>query len=253
MCRPAANGGRRCPGGHSTSRSAQTARQRLSRARRALAQAEAAHSDPAAITAARERVDEAQDCVTAVREIAGVDQPDIPNAAGLRRAERDALSTYTGGEFLSINRYVQDGYQLPAYAADDRDYARYMRQKVAALERAVNRSRLTGPTDATRAIGTGTADMVYGPVGSLVGQTVTEHRFTSTTLDSTPPPGLGDVTLTYHLDAGTKALDVNNSGVACKEDEHELLLAPHQSFTVLSDALVEGKRVIHLHSTGDVT
>lgn len=66
MCRSLAHGGRRCDGGHSASRPAQTARQRLCRARKALANAEAS-GDPAAISQARDRMHAAQQCVQAHR------------------------------------------------------------------------------------------------------------------------------------------------------------------------------------------
>ncbi|MEV0826377.1 helix-turn-helix domain-containing protein [Nonomuraea rubra] len=62
MCRSQEQGGRRCPGGHSSSRTAQAARQRLCRARKALVAAEAASSQagaaaaPAGIVEARVRV-----------------------------------------------------------------------------------------------------------------------------------------------------------------------------------------------------
>ena len=50
-----------------------------------------------------------------------------------------------GGLSSSINRYVQNGYQLPPHMmADDRDCARETRQAAAALKQAVNRSPLSG-------------------------------------------------------------------------------------------------------------
>ncbi|MBP2330624.1 hypothetical protein JOF56_011009 [Kibdelosporangium banguiense] len=240
MCRP---GGRRCPGGHSASRKAQAARQQLCRARKALARAEASN-DQAAIDRARERVEDAQDTVTAERIIAGADTPDTPNQAGLYRAERQAVSGYTGGLSASINRYIQNGYQVDGYGADDKEYTREMRQTARALERAINRSTVDTPTTATRAIHAETADQVYGPVGSMVGQTVTEARCTSTTKGTTPLEGFGDVTVHYELAPGTKALDVNASGVAAKRDENELILGPHQPFHMTSDRIVNGRRVI---------
>jgi hypothetical protein len=56
------------------------------------------------------------------------------------------------------------------------------------------------------------------------------------------------VTVHYDLAPGTRALDINNSGVSCKKDEHELLIGPHQTFVVVSDELEAGKRVIRLQS-----
>lgn len=247
MCRSSAEGGRRCPGGHVTSREAQNARQQLCRARRALASAEAS-GDSTRIAQAQERVLEAQDTIQAVRILAGTDQPDVPNAAGLRRAEREAVSVYAGGEFLSINKYVENDYQVPAYAADDREYVRHMRATTAALKRAVNRSKLAERTQSTRAIPAHTAEQAYGPIGSGLGQTITENRFSSTTTNATPDPTFGDVTVNYDLAPGTRALDINASGVPCKEDEKELLIGPHQDFVKVSDELVAGKRVIGLQS-----
>jgi hypothetical protein len=59
MCRSKAQCPRpRCPGGHGDTREMQTARQRLSRARRALEQAEATGDQPG-ITLHRERLAEA--------------------------------------------------------------------------------------------------------------------------------------------------------------------------------------------------
>lgn len=247
MCRAAAEGGRRCPGGHSTGRDAQTARQRLSRARRALAGAEAS-GDPATVSAARTRVEDAENHVKVVKILAGADRPDLPNHAGLRRAEREALSNYTGGEFMAINTYVRNGYQLPRYQTEDRDYVRHMRATVAALKRAVNRSKLDTPARAIRSMYPGTAENAYGPVGSLTGQVITEDRFASATLNDAPLKGFGDVTLTYDLAPGTRALAVNDTGVPCNQNENELLIGPHQSFRVVSDRLVDGQRVIHLQS-----
>ncbi|MEV4317102.1 ADP-ribosyltransferase [Actinocrispum sp. NPDC049592] len=182
----------------------------------------------------------------ALKVIAGTDTPDQPNQAGLRRAEREAVSAYTGGSFRTINEYVANGNQPPAHAADDKDYAHQMRQQARALERAVNRSRLDAPATATRAIHPDTAERVYGPIGSQIGQTITEPRFTSTTKGDTPLDGFGNVTIHYDLAAGTKALDVNASGVPCKQDENELLLGPHQPFRVTSDQIVNGRRVLHM-------
>lgn len=247
MCRALAEGGRRCPGGHSTTRDAQNARQRLCRARKVLAAAQAA-GDQAAIKDARERVADAEVAIAVARILAGADQPDVPNSAGLRAAERAAVSAYTGSGYAVINQYVKDGYQVPAYLADDRDYVRQMRATVSALKRAVNRSKLTAPTTATRAVWSATAEQVYGPVGSAVGRTLVEDRFTSTSLNPIPPRESGDVTIICRLAAGTRALDINASGVACNRDEAELLLGPHQRFRVLADELVNGRRVIHMES-----
>jgi len=248
MCRSLADGGHRCPGGHGDSRDAQRARQRLCRARKALAKAQA-DNNPARIAEAHEKVADAEDLIDAVRVLAGTDRPDVPNAAGLRRAEREAVSGYTGGEFVSINKYVENGYQVPSYAADDREYVRYMRQTVAALKRSVNRSKLTERTKATRAVPSSVAEQAYGPVGSRVGQQFTEHRFTSATKNATPDKAFGDVTVNYDLAAGARALDINSSGVPCKDGENELLIGPHQDFVKVSDELVAGKRVIDLRST----
>lgn len=247
MCRSLGQGGRRCPGGHSVNRAAQNARQRLCRARRALTTAEAA-GDPTRIAQAREQVLDAQDDVAAARILAGADQPDVPNAAGLRRAERESVSAYTGGDFTAINAYVENDYQVPSHAADDRDYVRHMRQTVAALKRAVNRSKLAERTSATRAIHAETAERAYGPIGSRVGRKVTENRFTSATINATPNPAFGDVTIHYDLAPGTRALAVNTAGVPCKEDENELLIGAHQDFVMISDAVVAGTRVISLRS-----
>ncbi|WP_327591416.1 hypothetical protein OHA25_60985 (plasmid) [Nonomuraea sp. NBC_00507] len=245
MCRSRAEGGRRCPGGHTSSRDAQTARQRLCRARRALEATEAT-GDAQAIAAAHQRVADAQEGVTAARILAGADQPDPPNAAGLYRAERQALSAYTGGESASINQFVQNGYQVPDHLADDRDYVRLMRQQVAALKRAVNRSKLTTQTKAAQAVPAAVAEQIYGPVGSGVGQTVTQDRFVSLTVDHAPSEVFGDVFIYWHLPVGTRALDVNASGVPCKRDERELLLGPHQPFLKARDELIDGRRVIHM-------
>ncbi|MFD9964872.1 ADP-ribosyltransferase [Amycolatopsis sp. NPDC058986] len=224
------------------------ARNRLWRARKALTAAEAAN-DPARTACARERVREAEDGIEAVKILSGANQPDVPNAAGLRRAEREAVSGYTGGEFGAINKYLENGNQVPSYAADDRDYVRHMRQTVSALTRAVNRSKLATRTAATRAIPAATAMQVYGPVGSRVGQTITERRFTSTTTNGAPDPTFGNVTITYDLAPGTRALDINSSGVPCAQGENELLIGSHQDFVVAADEMVAGKRVIRLHST----
>lgn len=62
MCRSLIEGGRRCPGGHSSTRQAQAARQRLCRARKALAAAQAA-DDHAAAVAAQRRIDDAEQAV----------------------------------------------------------------------------------------------------------------------------------------------------------------------------------------------
>ena len=247
MCRSQAEGGRRCPGGHSASREMQRARQSLCRARRALAEAERA-DDPAALGAARERITEAENRIHVARILTGADEPDPPNQAGLCRAERDAVSGYTGGLSSSINRYVQNGYQLPSYMAEDRDYAREMRQTVAALKRAVNRSPLPDRATATRAIQAMVAESVWGPVGSMVGQTFTSDRFVSATWNPVPSDEFGDVTVVYDLAPGTKALDINSSGVPCKQDENELLIGPHQDFRVASDQMEAGSRVIRVQS-----
>lgn len=249
MCRSQAEGGRRCPGGHSASREMQRARQRLCRARRGLAEAEQAN-DQAAIGTASERVAEAEKSVHVARVLTGANEPDPPNHAGLRRAERAAVSGYTGGLSSSINRYVQNGYQLPPFDVDDRDYERQMRQTVAALERAVNRSPLPVPATATRAVQAMVAESVWGPVGSMVGQTFTSDRFVSATWNPVPSDEFGDVTVVYDLAPGTRALDINSSGVPCKEDENELLIGPHQDFRVVSDQMQAGSRVIRLQSAG---
>jgi hypothetical protein len=249
MCRSQAEGGRRCPGGHSDSREMQRARQRLCRARRALAGAERG-DDQSAIGTARERVTEAQKGIHVTRILTGADEPDPPNHAGLRRAEYDAVSGYTGGLSSSINRYVQNGYQLPPYMAEDRDYAREMRRTVAALERAVNGSPLPAPATATRAVQAMVAESVWGPVGSMAGQTFTSDRFVSATWNPVPSDEFGDVTVVYDLAPGTRALDVSSSGVPCKQDENELLIGPHQDFRVVSDQMEAGSRVIRVQSAG---
>jgi hypothetical protein len=247
MCRSLAEGGRRCPGGHADNADAQRARQRLCRARRSLATAQA-EGDTAAITVAQERVAEAEDGVVAVRILAGADQPDEPNSAGLRRAERTAVSVYAGGEFGAINSYVENGYAVPTHAASDREHVRYMRRTVAALKRTVDRSPLRERTAAVRAIPSATMQVIYGPVGSMVGQTITENRFTSSTRNATPDKTFGDGVVRYDLAPGTKALDINGSGVPSKQDENELLIGPHQDYIVVSDKMVVGQRVTELRS-----
>ncbi|MGW3353271.1 hypothetical protein ACWDA3_59140 [Nonomuraea rubra] len=66
MCRSLDEGGRRCPGGHSSTRHAQTARQRLCRARKTLASAEAS-GDPDRIRSARQRVQDAETTVATIK------------------------------------------------------------------------------------------------------------------------------------------------------------------------------------------
>jgi hypothetical protein len=227
----------------------QRARQRLCRARRALAEAQRA-DDQAAIGTARERITEAENGIHVARILTGANEPDPPNHAGLRRAELDAVSGYTGGLSSSINRYVQNGYQLPPHMAGDRDYNREMRQTAAALKRAVGRSPLPAPATATRAIQAMVAEAAWGPVGSMVGQTFTEDRFVSATWNPVPSDEFGDVTVIYDLAPGTSVLDINSSGVPCKEDENELLIGPHQDFRVMSDQMKAGSRVIRLQSAG---
>jgi ADP-ribosyltransferase exoenzyme len=173
----------------------------------------------------------------------GDDQP-----KPLSRGEREAVSVYTGGSFLSINAYVQNGYRVPSYAEDDQKFVRYMATTVADLERAVNRSVVDEPTAACRATRKMWADQEYGPVGSKVGQIITVPRFSSTTMNPEPDRAFGDVVIRYQLAPGTKALEIIKTGVSCIKSENELLLGTHQAFRVLSDRIVSGQREIHMES-----
>ncbi|MEU8364966.1 helix-turn-helix domain-containing protein [Nonomuraea sp. NPDC048882] len=95
MCRSKEHGGRRCPGGHSSTRQAQAARQRLSRARKALSAAQAA-GDPAAIRSVLDRLDDATRSQLAAalpaRE-AGDVTPTPPTSPPTRKSEMAATTT----------------------------------------------------------------------------------------------------------------------------------------------------------------
>lgn len=214
-------------------------RQRLSRASRGLARA-VATGDPAKIAAAVAKQEAvARSVLTEVSTPASRTAEPVATAAE-QAGERRAVSVYTGGEFTSINAYVQAGYQVPSWASDDQKFVGYMAETVTALERAVDRAKLTTQTRVTRAIWSTTADDVYGPVGSQIGQTVSEARFTSTTTTAEPSASFGDVKIVFHLAPGTSALDVTTAGVPVKAGEHELLLGPHQPLRIVSDHIAEG-------------
>lgn len=240
MCRAQ---GRRCDG-PSNGRARVAARVRLHRARQALDAANAA-GDRAARARAAQRIHEARTALAC--DTTG----DVTAAGGpvpLAAEERRALSNFVGGEFISVNNYIENGYRVPSYAADDREFVRHMADEVASLERAVDRSVLDTTTEVTRATWTMWAEREFGPVGSGLGEVVTVHRFQSTTFDAEPDPKHGDVTVRYRLAPGTRALDVVRSGVSCDQSERELLIGTHHSFRKVADRMVGGRRVIELET-----
>jgi hypothetical protein len=109
MCRSSAQGGRRCPGGYSHTRANQAARQRLSRAHRALHTAETT-GDPSAVATARRRLDTARTAVADTRTAAvALRSPLVlPMPAGAPVTERrlggsvaeTSLVTYADGTTL---------------------------------------------------------------------------------------------------------------------------------------------------------
>lgn len=240
MCRAQ---GRRCDG-PSNARAKVAARVRLHRARQALDAANAS-GDREGRARAAQRIHDA-------RMALACDHAGDGTAAGgpvsLAADERRALSNFVGGTFISVNNYIENGYRVPAYASDDREFVRHMADEVASLERAVNRSVLDTATEVTRATWTMWAEREFGPVGSGLGEVVTVARFQSATFDAEPDPKHGDVTVRYRLAPGTRAVDVVGSGVSCDQSERELLIGPHHSFRKVEDRMVGGRRVIELES-----
>lgn len=167
----------------------------------------------------------------------------------LSAEERSAVSYYTGMGYSMMNRYVQLGFTMPGYYADDAEYTDLIARHVRNLESAIDRFPEVRAMRLTRMIPSDTADKVFGPVGSKVGREYTENRFTSTSkLDVVPHSGqFGDVTMRILLRSGAKGLDVDRVGNGA-EGEQEVILAPGQRFRVVSDRVVGGKRVIEVQA-----
>lgn len=192
---------------------------------------------------------------TASRAFAAVKQAShsAPSPAGpidhpeLSPQERRAVNDYTGSGYSVLNQYVQAGDKLPGWITDEA-YRKQITDHAAALRTAIDRSVIRQPLTVRRRIPTHIADNVFGTVGSHVGHTFTEQRFTSTTLaDDVSRGEFGPVLLRYSLKRGTKALDVNHVGNG-KASEHELILGPGHRYRVTDDRMVRGQREIGLEA-----
>jgi len=165
---------------------------------------------------------------------------DHPKLSG---SEVYALSNYTGPGYRSMNAHVLKG--------DASDASEYTREHVKHLAAAIERSVVTKPIALLRTFPAHTALRVFGEVGSQVGGTFTEQRFTSTTTAGHAFPAFGPVQVHYHVRPGARALDVNRHSGGNHHDEYEVIMPPGQSYRILADRLVSGTRVMEMETITD--
>lgn len=119
MCRSLEEGGRRCASGHSSTRAAQAARQRLCRARKALEAAKvpdmAQFADQEGIAAAEQRVRDAEQAVTSLKQAAAHDHKpegdmgDIPTQTAASAAADLGVSVGTIYKWLKSGKIREHG------------------------------------------------------------------------------------------------------------------------------------------------
>lgn len=153
-----------------------------------------------------------------------------------------ALSSYTGSSYKSMSNHVLEGDASTASPT--------IRERVKHLAAAVERSVVTAPLAVLRSFPQHTALRVFGEVGSQVGETFTERRFTSTTTSGQPVGSFGVVRVHYHVTPGARALEVNRHG-GNHHDEYEVIMPPGQRYRILADRVVAGERVMEMETVTD--
>lgn len=153
-----------------------------------------------------------------------------------------ALSSYTGSSYKSMSNHVLQGDASVA--------SPHIREQVKHLAAAVERSVVTAPLAVLRSFPQHTALRVFGTVGSQVGETFTERRFTSTTTSGQPVGSFGVVRVHYHVTPGARALEVNRHG-GNHHDEYEVIMPPGQRYRILADRVVAGERVMEMETVTD--
>jgi hypothetical protein len=157
--------------------------------------------------------------------------------------ESHALSHYTGSGYQPINKHV--------LAGDASDASSYVQEQAKNLAEAVNRSVVVKPFAVLRSFPKHTALRVFGAVGSRVGDTFTEERFTSTTTADYAVGSFGPVQVHYHVTPGARALEVNRHPGGQHHNEYEVIMPPGQRYRILADRTVDGVRVMEMETITD--
>lgn len=176
-------------------------------------------------------------------ELAGKEVRKAIEHPKLTGAETYALSDYTSSLYKDMNTHVMEGDKSEASA--------HIRSSAKHLLEAVNRSVVTTPFAVLRSFPVHTALRVFGEVGSRVGDTFTEQRFTSTTTANYAVGSFGGVQIHYHVLPGTRALEVNRHPGGNHHNEYEVLLAPGQRYRILADRMVDGTRTMEMETIID--
>jgi len=178
-------------------------------------------------------------------EVAGKDVRKAIDHPKLDDNEINALSSYTGSTYKSMNKHV--------LAGDASTASSYVIGQVKYLTAAIDRSVVTAPFAVLRSFPKHTALRVFGEIGSRVGDTFTEQRFTSTTTNPYPLGGFGPVEVHYHVTPGARALEVNrHPGGSNHHNEREVLMPPGQRYRILADYRRDnGTRVMEMETITD--
>jgi len=177
-------------------------------------------------------------------EVAGKDVRKAISHPKLSIEEISALDAYTGSIYKKMNKHV--------LAGDGSDASTYVIDHVKHLAAAVERSVVTAPLAVLRSFPSHTALRVFGEVGSQVGETFTEQRFTSTTTNAYALGGFGPVEVHYHVTPGARALEVNRHPGGNHHLEREVLMPPGQRYRILADYKRDnGTRVMEMETITD--
>lgn len=176
-------------------------------------------------------------------ELVGKDVRKAISHPKLTGAETYALSDYTSSLYKAMNTHVLEG--------DKSEASEYVRNGVKHLWEAVDRSVVTSPFAVLRSFPKHTALRVFGEVGSRVGETFTEQRFTSTTTANYAVGSFGDVHVHYHVLPGARALEVNRHPGGKHHHEYEVIMPPGQRYRILADRLVDGTRTMEMETIVD--
>jgi 8-oxo-dGTP pyrophosphatase MutT (NUDIX family) len=150
--------------------------------------------------------------------------------------EKAALKKYTGSAYEAINNKLR----LDKTPAETRPAG-----NAGLMHDGIAKSRLTSDITLYRGVTDGVK--IFGPLGSNVGKSFTEHGFVSTSTKSSSAFG-GDVRMIIHAPAGAHGMDVKS--FSHYGHENEVVLQHGTRFTVNSDQMINGLRTIDLTVTG---
>lgn len=203
------------------------------------------HVEAAKFKAAQDKLKAEQDIANAIAKIPAKQASDYPQflsdfktkAAHLyTETEKSALLSYQGGGYTNINDSLRKQNNNPNFKTSD--ISPGTMSKIKNIDKAMQKWSTPFDITVTRKIGHAN----WLPNESIVGKTIIEHGYSSTSFDD--HVWSGHVKIYIQVPKGTHAINFNGMPYSSHPNEKELLLPRDSHMVCVEDKLINGVRIL---------